>query len=178
MIGRVGCGKSTIVRKLSRRALEARRRVLILTGHDDEWLCYPPVHPRLKHHIATYRGGRRIIVPNRQAAYEAIGLFRNGLLILDDCRMFLPSFQDTNLENLVISTRQRDVDLVVVCHSFSQLPPVFFTFVDYFVLFATRGNIVERKNYFQDFHSIQAIVNEINEAAKTNPHYFKIIKNE
>lgn len=178
VVGRVGCGKSTIVRKLARAALQQHRRVLVLTGHDNEWLDLPMVHPRFPERIASYVGGRRIIVTSKQSAYEAIRIFRNGLLILDDCRMFLPPYPDTDLENLVISTRQKDVDLIVVCHGFSQLPPVFFTFVDYFVLFGTRGNIKERKNYFQDFKMIQEVVRDVNELSKSDPHTFKIIKNE
>lgn len=178
VLGRVGCGKSTISRKFARLALEQKRRVLVVTSHEEEWLNFPLVHPRFPQRIATYVGGRRIVVHSRKAAYEAIGMFRHGLLILDDCRRYLPTSQDDDVEELVISTRQKDVDLLVVCHNFEQLPPVFFTFIDYFFLFPTQGNLRRRKDYFADYDRMEAAVRQINEMGKQDPHTFKIIKNE
>lgn len=178
VLGKVGCGKSTISRKFARLALEQKRRVLVVTSHEEEWLNFPMVHPRFPQRIATYVGGRRIVVHSRKAAYEAIGMFRHGLLILDDCRRYLPTSQDDDVEELVISTRQKDVDLLVVCHNFEQLPPVFFTFIDYFFLFPTQGNLRRRKDYFADYDRMEAAVRQINEMGKRDPHTFKIIKNE
>ena len=40
-VGKPGTGKTTQIRRLVRRALEAKRRVLVVTPHENEWCAFP-----------------------------------------------------------------------------------------------------------------------------------------
>lgn len=177
-VGKPGTGKTTQIRKLVRRALEARRRVLVVTPHENEWLDLPLVHPRFPGRIATYVGGRRVICRELEQCREVCRLFRNGLLVFDDCRVYIPDAPDPEIRAMLISCRQNDVDLVAVGHGFTTVPPILFTYATHFMIFATTDNVARRKNVVLNFPALEAAVAEVNREALEKPHTFKIVKNE
>lgn len=177
-VGKPGTGKTTQIRKLVRSALEAKRRVLVVTPHENEWEDLPLVHPRFQQRIATYVGGRRIIVRELEQAREVCRLFRHGLLVFDDCRVYVPDAPDPEIRSMLISCRQNDVDFIAVGHGFTTIPPLMFTYATHFAVFATTDKVDRRKNVVMNFPSVEDTVKRVNNAALKNPHYFEIIKNE
>lgn len=177
-VGKPGTGKTTVIRELVRRALEAGRRVLVVTPHENEWTDIPVVHPRFPQRIATYRGGRRIVVRELEQAREVCRLFKHGLLVFDDCRVYVPDAPDPEIRAMLISCRQNDVDLIAVGHGFTTIPPLFFTYATHFAVFATTDAVARRKNCVINYPALEATVNQVNREALANPHTFKIVKNE
>lgn len=177
-VGKPGTGKTTQIRRLVRRALEARRRVLVVTPHENEWEDIPLVHPRFTGRIATYKGARRIIVRELDQAREVCRLFRHGLLVFDDCRVYVPDAPDPEIRAMLISCRQNDVDFVAVGHGFTTIPPLFFTYATHFAIFATTDEVRRRKNCMMNFDAVERAVRRVNERALTEPHHYEIIKNE
>lgn len=179
IVGKPGTGKSTKIRRLVRAALEQKRRVLVVTPHEDEWLELPLVHPRYPQRIATYRGGRRLVVREREPLAEVCRLFKHGLLVFDDCRYYI----DTDapipfVRAMLISCRQDERDFIAVGHGFTDVPPLFFKYATHYMVFATTDNVVKRKNCVANYSALEQVVGAVNAAARTDPHTFKIIRNE
>lgn len=177
-VGKPGTGKTTQIRRLVRRALEAKRRVLVVTPHENEWTDFPPVHPNYKQRIATYVGGRRIVVRELEQFREVCQLFKHGLLVCDDCRAYIPDAPDPAVRTMLLSCRQDDRDVIAVGHGFTTVPPLFFTYATHFMVFATTDAVARRKNCVLNFPALEQTVNIVNREALQNPHTFKIIKNE
>ncbi len=155
-----------------------RRRVLIITPHENEWEDVPLVHPRFTWRIATYVGGRRMVVRETEQVHEVCRLFKHGLLVFDDCRVYIPDAPDPEIRSMLISCRQNDVDLCAVGHGFTTIPPLLFTYATHFAVFATTDNVARRKNCVLNFPRLEAVVKDVNEKALQDPHYFTIVKNE
>lgn len=177
-VGKPGTGKTTVIRKLVRKALEAGRRVLVVTPHENEWTDITLVHPSYHGRIATYKGGRRIIVRELEQAREVCRLFKHGLLVFDDCRVYVPDAPDPEIRAMLISCRQNDVDFIAVGHGFTTIPPLFFTYATHFAVFATTDEVRRRKNCVMDFPKVESTVRRVNERALKEPHHYEIIKNE
>lgn len=177
-VGKPGTGKTTQIRRLVRRSLEAKRRVLVVTPHENEWLDIPPVHPRFTGRIATYVGARRVVVRELEPLREVCELFKHGLLVLDDCRAYIPDAPDPTVRTMLLSCRQDDRDLIAVGHGFTTVPPLFFTYATHYCIFATTDNVGRRKDCMIDFDAVKATVAQVNREALSNPHAFKIIRNE
>ena len=177
-VGKPGTGKTTQIRRIVRRALEAKRRVLVVTPHENEWIDLPPVHPSYPQRIATYVGGRRIVVRELADFRRVCELFKHGLLVCDDCRVYLPDTPDPTVRAMLISCRQDDRDLIAVGHGFTTVPPLFFTYATHFAVFATTDKVDRRQNCVINFPKLKETVDLVNETALTKPHYFLIIKNE
>lgn len=177
-VGKPGTGKTTQIRRLVRRALEAKRRVLVVTPHENEWLDLPPVHPQYPARIATYVGGRRIVVRELEEFRRVCELFKHGLLVCDDCRAYIPDAPDPTVRTMLLSCRQDDRDLIAVGHGFTTVPPLFFTYATHFAVFATTDAVKRRKNCVINYPALEATVSLVNSEAISRPHFFKIIKNE
>lgn len=178
MVGKPGTGKTTQIRKLVRRALENKRRVLIVTPHENEWNDIPTVHPSYPRRMATYVGARRLVCRELEQFREACTLFRHGLLVADDCRAYIPDAPDPTVRTMLLSCRQDDRDLIAVGHGFTTVPPLFFTYATHFAVFATTDAVARRKNCVINFQALEDTVSWVNRQALTDPHYFTIIKNE
>ncbi|MDY0285127.1 MAG: ATP-binding protein [Bacteroidales bacterium] len=175
VLGYNGTGKTTLVKELL--AAELRKpagRGLIVTPDDIEWRTLPDVHHKHKHHIATYKGARRLIY--QDGVLELIvEHYRNGLLVLDDCRAYLTASTGMDLHNLIIRRRQKMIDIVAVGHGFTEVPPKLFTFASDIVLFRTKDNISKRKEVLKDFDLMLKAQEHVNARALENPHYYEII---
>ena len=145
----------------------------------DDFASIPLVHPSYPDRIARYKGARRIVTYGEPTEIDNIcRIFRHGLLVFDDCRSYLLDKPSVYLKNMLISARHYDVDIIAVGHGFTSVPPQFFTYATHFMIFATTDNPVKRKNDVQNFPSVEATVEQVNHDALSDPHTFKIIKNE
>lgn len=179
IVGKPGTGKSTKIRQLVCAALKQKRRVLVVTPHENEWEDLPLVHPDYHGRIASYVGGRRLIVRERQPLEEVCRLFKHGLLVFDDCRFYIDTDSPIPfIRSMLISCRQDDRDFIAVGHGFTDVPPLFFKFATHFMVFATTDNVVKRRHDVANYPVLEKTTNTVNTDALTDPHTFKIIKNE
>lgn len=189
-VGKPGTGKTTVLRRLVRRALEQHRRVLVVTPHENEWCDLPDVHPAHPERIATYKGARRYLCRETEDVLQVCRLFRHGFLIFDDCRVYVPDHQVQEIKSMLISCRQDDIDFAAVGHGFTTVPPLFFTYATHFAVFATTDNVGRRKNCVMNFAALEKTVTDVNYKSTlperrdregnllSGKHYYQIVKNE
>ena len=58
------------------------------------------------------------------------------------------------------------------------MTPLFFKYATHYMVFATTDNVVKRRNCVANYAALEQVVGAVNAAARTDPHTFKIIKNE
>lgn len=178
LVGKPGTGKTTVLRKILRAALANGRRALIVTPHENEWEDIPPVHPSFPERIRRYRGARRLICHGEKDILENIKTnFVNGFLVFDDCKAYIRPSDRTYMEQFLLALRQKDVDFACCGHGFTTIPPVFYAFATDFVVFATTDNPKKRKDDVMNYEELEKTVTMVNEKARSEPHFYAIIKN-
>ena len=175
ILGTNGTGKTTLAKKLVLNELKKKdSHILIVVPDEMEWDAVPWVHPSFTHRIRTYVGARKIIY--QKGLIENIREnFFSGLVLFDDCRAYFTAALDNDLHALLISRRQKMIDIIACGHGFTEVPPKMFTFATHYALFKTIDNIERRKNVIQNFEVMKEAQARINQKAQTDPHYYEII---
>lgn len=176
LLGFNGTGKTTLLRKILTELEQAGHRVLIVTPDCIEWTDIEETELKTKQDY-MFSGIRRHIY-NPKHTLDALWHFKKGVLVFDDCRAYFRDNTDDRVREILIRRRQKELDVFAVGHGFTQVPPVFFTYVSHYILFKTVDNIDRRKNYMSsNFDFIKKSQEFVNKKAITEPHFFRVIKN-
>ena len=179
-IGYNGTGKSTLVRKIMEAyTAKAGSRALIVTPDASEWQDVEETALLLPSDF-EFTGSRRFIWSfirkEDLAAMERLRKwYFDGMLIFDDCRSYLTANTNDWLKYLYIRRRQKMIDLMLVTHGFTDVPPQAFTNCSDLFLFKTVDNIDRRKNELINFDEILKAQERVNRKAETNKHYYERI---
>ena len=173
VLGTNGTGKTTILEKFVKAE---KHKTLVVTPDDKDWLHLPHIFD-INAENFTYKSIKRRIWQDSNDLAQISGKFSNGLLVFDDCRSYFSSAHlDAELHSLLIRRRQKQVDIIVAAHGFSEVPPKFYTFATEIVLFKTLDNVASRKYVVQDFEKMKHSQDFVNMRAVADPHYYTIIK--
>jgi len=188
-LGINGTGKTTFSRKFVDIALNAGRRALIVTAHENEWTEIPEIKDmkpieimtateriEIVKQISTFTGQARILI-RKVNEIELLKFFHNGIIIFDDCRNYVASRLDDIIVDFLVSSRQQMVDIIANAHGFGQMPPAFFTYITHIALFKVNDSPTIRKKelyLWRDLVEVQRKVNE--EFNKGNTHTKVIMK--
>lgn len=181
ILGFNGTGKSTLTRAIIERYVsKPGRKALIITPDSAEWTQFAETQLQ-KPSDFDFEGVRRyiwtFIKQEDQAAMERLrDCYFDGFLAFDDCRSYLTANTNDWLKYLYIRRRQKMIDLLMIAHGFTDVPPQAFTNCTDLFLFKTVDNIVRRKNELRNLDSLMEAQARINEIAETNPHYYELIK--
>jgi predicted ATPase len=179
VIGTNGTGKTTFLLKAV-TAAAATRRVLVVDFENAEraWQPFEEIDPADREAMLTFTGVRRINWAKHDDATLSLlrKYYRNGILVLDDCRTYLKASMEDELHQLLIRRRQYMLDIFVVAHSFQDVPPKFYQFSTDVVLFRITRPIDDRKRMLANPTQILAAHERIQRQAQTNPHYYEIIR--
>lgn len=179
ILGANGTGKTTYVKQI---VASTRQRVLIITPDDVEYNetdeygnpLYPLNPLRTKEDFVFDGVCRHIWDPDWTP--KVIHNFKKGLIIFDDCRTYLPARTDQFIHSLMIRRRQQELDVMVIGHGFSEVPPKFFTFATHYILFRTEDNINIRREVIRCFEKMRHLQWFVNRKAKEDPHYHLEVK--
>lgn len=181
ILGFNGTGKSTLTRRIIETYVsKPGRKALIITPDAAEWTDCPETTLQ-KPSDFQFEGIRRyiwtFINKEDQAAMERLReYYFDGILAFDDCRSYLMANTNDWLKYLYIRRRQKMIDLLLVAHGFTDVPPQAFTNCTDLFLFKTVDNIVRRKDELRNLDEMIAHQARINQKAENNPHYYELIK--
>ena len=175
ILGYTGTGKTTYSKQIIEKYVENRDRILIVTPHDIEFNEFEQIDVT-DTGFYKFSGVRRHIADADSLALigDNKNHFRNGLLILDDARHFIDSRVSRELHQLLISRKQRGLDIIAAAHGFTEVPPKLFTFCSHILLFKTADNINMRKNVIRNFEHLKEAQQRIND--HSDFHYHEIFK--
>ena len=157
-VGINGTGKTSLLKEVITQMNNSGHRILIVTPDALEWRDVPTISNKLKHHIKTYVGMRRIVYYDN-CLEDVQKYFSNGVLVLDDARDYIKAQTDSVMRWLKLRRRQSGIDLFAVFHGLSQVPPEFFTFTSQMWLFYTTDNLKRRSECLEE-HLYTEIQNE------------------
>ena len=98
----------------------------------------------------------------------------NTLIVYEDAYKHTSKTIDRSLINLMADSKQKNIDICFMYHSFAQAPPDLYRYLDFIELFKTKDNPLCRKNFMPGYYD-QAM--KIYEKVKNNsfPFYHQII---
>jgi hypothetical protein len=174
IIGKQGSGKTTFAKKL---ALKYPKKVLVIVADDFEpaWKNFPLVEMENVGKLSS--GKRRIIYEpeNKEFINDLKHRFAGGLIIWDDAKTYFRSQKSINeLENMLIRSRQFNVEHVFMYHGLSTIPGMIWSYLTHLVLFATNDAHVRAKDRTFNYELMIERVNHVNAEAKKNEHFHEI----
>jgi len=174
VIGARGTGKTTLCKKLALKSLEKNKPVLLLVIDRISWGQLPVIE-HTKEAVSNHTEGLKVLLYEGNETLELLNFFFNGLLILDDCRTYVSNNLPATLHQTLIRLRHRGVDTIAVTHGVSDVPIKFFLFHTEIFLFSTNDNLMRDKTRVINHHILMQHQKEINEIAKTDKYYYRVI---
>lgn len=193
ILGHNGTGKTTgFLQPFVENQIKRNKKVIVITPDEIEWTHLDELEVIKKNiivnkktvktieikDIETFKGAKRIIYQDGILA-ELYKKSFNCSVIFDDYKSYGIT-KDTDKEiirHFCIRRRQKMIDVFFVGHGFTEIIPNFIlTFATHFALFKTIDNIESKKKYLSNYDLIKKTKELVNEIAKKNKHFFKIIK--
>lgn len=181
IIGAPGHGKTTVAEKFVQRIGKSKTLIIDPDGMEEKWFRHKLIDASNHDDVNNLTGICRSYSSSNtnQMFTNIFKNFRNGLLVLDDCRVYVESAVPVDLRNIFRRKRQMMTDIICIAHGFSDVPPFFFTFATHYILFRTEDKIERRKDVLNPFDKWKQIKQRVDQAALKNKyHYELIIKSE
>ncbi len=194
ILGYNGTGKSTLTRSIITSYLKKPgRKALIITPDAAEWTDMPETTLE-KPSDFQFEGARRyiwtFIKKEDEAAMQNLrNWYFDGILAFDDCRSYLGAATDEWMKYLYIRRRQKMIDLMMITHGFTDVPPQAFTNCSDLFLFRTVDNMIRRRNELRNLDEMMQHQTRVNARAtdtqkawtktrkiEDNRHYYERIK--
>jgi hypothetical protein len=173
IVGKNKCGKTYF---LQNNIINVSKKALIVVVDEIE---YPGLEI-IKHdknfqkNIYNLNGCKRVIFDDNLD--EILTNCHDCSLILDDCKSFLDGQTPRFMRKLYTRRRARQIDIYLVCHSFIDIPPAVFKYIDMFVYFKTNEYLPEKPERGINPFIYDMIRNAKAELDKSNnKHEFRII---
>lgn len=177
VIGQPGAGKSYFAKELIAKEIENKGKVLLLNTDYDDWQDIPHMLGVLPSSYDYNAQARKIISPGAKQWEMIAEHFRNGLLVCEECKGYIPDRINQNLSLQVILQRRRhySMDMLFLAHGITQIPPGLYPFFSHIVQFATSDSIDSRKRLLGAWHTkLIEGAKTIEKGLKKNP-YVKVI---
>jgi hypothetical protein len=144
VIGTNGTGKTTLV--LNDFVAKYKNKVLIVDadGMEQKWQQFPLIEPQQisnpTHRIT------RVLMQDEKTTIENISNFTNGLVVLDDCRVYISNRLEKPFRRLFIRRKQFCQDQIAVAHGISEIPSTFWTYATHLILFKTTDSYLRQSS--------------------------------
>lgn len=181
ILGFNGTGKSTLTRRIIETYVsKPGRKALIITPDPVEW---KDIEETLltKPSDFQFEGVKKYVWDEDDkiavlAMKKIKKFYFDGILVFDDLRSYLDADTPPWLKFFYIRRRQKMIDLLLVAHGFTDVPPQAFTYCTDLFLFRTADKIERRKRELNRYDELLAHQTRINQKAENNPHYYELIK--
>lgn len=170
VMARNGTGKSTLVKTIA-DALGGRILVVTMNGMPEIWRPYPIIDPAKAKEWEWKSGIKQVFyMQHEKDTFKYIHKhYRDGILILDDCRNYITSNLDNNehLKHLLIDFRHKMMDVFFVVHSPGQVPKQVWTFYSNAWIGATDALFSKNSVNIDSGEKIVAAQKEVNQQYRT-----------
>lgn len=169
--GNRGVGKSTFLINL---AEGHPKKVLVYDLDDNDkyhkfQLITPEMLPRWK------SGIKRIITPDTDLVLNSIvEHVHNALLIFEDATKYIESDPPKSIRQLVLASKQRNLDIFFTFHTYRSIPPKLFSWADVLEVFKTGEDIGQFKNKIPQFERVEKVHAEVE--AHKNRFFHKTVR--
>lgn len=186
VMGSTGTGKSYLTNQVLKKIGYKKVLIITMTGMPKIWREHKEIDASKKESY-NFTGFRQIMYARHdKKTFDYIHkYFRNGVLVLDDCRNYLPAALDhlQALRNIVIDHRHLMTDMFFICHAPSDVPPKIWAFARTYFIGATQS-LIPKSMGLEAKEEILAAQREVNKAFKAararndGSHYgiFKVIQ--
>ena len=173
--GTTGTGKTTFCLDLINEKLKTNQnRVLLINPNDEKLANYPNINLDSKE-ISKFKGIRKAYILDKKD-WKNLKNFQNGMLVLDDCRRYIPDNLPIELRDIFINNRHYHIDIITVGHGFTEVPPKFYTFAKQLVLFKTLDSVkLRKKELGSNFEKVEKLIESVAKQYITNKHHKQII---
>lgn len=179
VVGTNGTGKTTTIREIANSELKRNGKVLVITPHENEWEKFNNVPVPFVTDIKNMEGIGKIHYCGDFSVFERIHKeFFNGLLVFDDCRVYLKANTDQVIQSILISRRQRMTDIIFAAHSIVDIPVKFFYYDSLFILKRTTSSFEGRKRDINPelYDRLIEAKKRIDKKINKNPYAYELIK--
>lgn len=152
LIGTRGTGKTTKMKKVIEAYLKANPTGKILVVDTLDHPSYRDIKPitieQLQRWLPTKGGYFRLYGSNTTEIMECISkFFFNGLLIFEDASKYIGSRLDDNVKAFILDSKQKNLDIVFMFHSWGFVPNDLFRLTDAITIFKTQDTPFQKKNF-------------------------------
>lgn len=171
--GAQGCGKTTYALEMFNSY--PKQGIIIDTGAGEEAFdVFPEVTIQ---QLKDNREKVKILYDESKDFFPIMSRnFANGIILFDDGMYFMADRKNENFRKLLMTRRQRNIDIVFICHGITEVPPSFWTFCTHLVLFKTIDNIKRAEKNAPQYDRIEKATIYVNEMSKKNPYHKEILK--
>lgn len=162
IIGGRGTGKTTYLKE---KILKVNRlpKVLVMDTFPhpsyEDFQIIPGEKLRL-----LKKGNKRVIGSNTNENLDAINqYYKNGLLVFEDCTKYIKANVQDSVRNLLIDSKQKNLDIILMYHSIGQTPPDIFRLCDFVVLFKTGEQWDNSWKKIPNAHEVKNAFEKVNE---------------
>lgn len=156
IFGRRGCGKTTfLLAEIIPVYLQKQMKILIIDTFDHPSYRKIPVLDKKKFPLWK-KGVYRVFVPADEIPdlnyfiNSQISIW-NTLIVYEDAYKHTFKSIDRNLVQLMADSKQKNIDIVFMYHSWMQAPPDLFRFIDFIEVFKTKDSPESRKNFMPGY---------------------------
>jgi hypothetical protein len=191
-IAKPKAGKSTLLVKMIENILRAKRRILVIDPDGGETLWYDKRFKRYDDIKAVPNNfnGVAVVMYSKDAQRYGTPTFdylqakldtrnyagRRGpwaktTVIMDDANRYCKGQVEPGIEFLLQRKRQYGVDIIVTAHNWHQLPPIFYGYVDLYIIGPTLSGPEMRSDIIKGDaqKNLQAVRAAINAKKAENP---------
>lgn len=156
--GNRGVGKSTYILEM----IKNHPKKVLIFDLDDNPLYHkfqkitPDMLPYWK------KGVKRIILPDVDEVLEAITEHcYNTLILFEDATKYIESDPPKTVRQLVLASKQRNLDIIFTFHTYRSIPPKLLSWADALEVFKTGENIQQFKKKIPLFEQLQKVYNRV-----------------
>jgi hypothetical protein len=179
ILGEPGCGKTTFGIEAANATGKNKKLVIdqaLMVPNYDKFKTVNGAIPA----INNLQGwGRTDYVKGLKPFNNLHTHYKHGVLMMDDARQFIRSSPEAPemiaLNNIFSQRRHLDIDIIVMAHGFTMVPPMFYPYVSHLVLFKTSDSIESRKSYINNYDAVLKVKQRVDAEGMKNRHYNEII---
>lgn len=186
IVGKRGSGKTTHAIQFAKRL---NKSVLVYTHTSDRtaYKNFIPVSPEKVGKIKEEKGlyiinDRKFRMEDKNTSTTITRVLdsiyvrlQSITLLIDDAGGLLEAHKNQSMRNILIDTRHKGMDTILIFHSFSQIPLYIFPYINWLTVFKTTGPIdKDRAKALNEYAAVIEAQNEVN--ASADPHDYEEIE--